>query len=98
MIYRKENKMLEWVLGCSNCYQKYKNKNKINQQTIVKNTKQKTKSNGECSTCHGPLIARKMKFSITDFLSKRNQIRKKLLIWSHVLKKSENGNIGDTNP
>ena len=77
---------------------KHKNKNKINQQTIVKNTKQKTKSNGECSTCHGPLIARKMKFSITDFLSKRNQIRKKLLIWSHVLKKSENGNIGDTNP
>ena len=30
----------------------------------------------------------KIKFSITDFFSKYNQIRKKLLIWSHLLKKS----------
>ena len=29
-----------------------------------------------------------MKFSITDFFSKCDQIRKKLQIWSHLLKKS----------
>ena len=29
-----------------------------------------------------------MKFSIKDFFSKRDQIRKKLRIWSHLLKKS----------
>ena len=29
-----------------------------------------------------------MKFSITDFFSKCNQIRKKLWIWLHLLKKS----------
>ena len=29
-----------------------------------------------------------MKFSIKDFFSKCEQIRKKLLIWSHLLKKS----------
>ena len=31
---------------------------------------------------------RKMKFSITDFFSKCDQIRRKLRIWSHLLKKS----------
>ena len=31
--------------------------------------------------------AQKMKFSITDFFSKCNQIRRKLQIWSHLLKK-----------
>ena len=30
----------------------------------------------------------KMKFSITDFLSKCDQIRRKLRIWSHLLRKS----------
>ena len=30
----------------------------------------------------------KMKFSITDFFSKCDQIRRKLRIWSHLLKKS----------
>ena len=29
-----------------------------------------------------------MKFSITDFFSKFDRIRKKLRIWSHLLKKS----------
>ena len=29
-----------------------------------------------------------MKFSIKDFFNKRNQIRKKLRIWSQLLKKS----------
>ena len=29
-----------------------------------------------------------MKFSIKDLFSKNNQIRKKLRIWSHLLKKS----------
>ena len=29
-----------------------------------------------------------MKFSIKDFLSKYDQVRKKLRIWSHLLKKS----------
>ena len=32
--------------------------------------------------------ARKMKFSIKDFFSKCDQIRRKLRIWSHLLKKS----------
>ena len=32
--------------------------------------------------------APKMKFSITDFFSKYDQIRRKLRIWSHLLKKS----------
>ena len=32
--------------------------------------------------------AQKMKFSIKDFFSKCNQIRRKLRIWSHLLKKS----------
>ena len=30
-----------------------------------------------------------MKFSIKDFFSKYDQIRRKLRIWSHLLKKSE---------
>ena len=32
--------------------------------------------------------AQKMKISIKDFFSKCDQIRRKLRIWSHVLKKS----------
>ena len=32
--------------------------------------------------------AQKMKFSITGFFSKGDQIRRKLWIWSHLLKKS----------
>ena len=32
--------------------------------------------------------AQKMKFSIKDFLSKSDQIRRKLLLWSYLLKKS----------
>ena len=32
--------------------------------------------------------AQKMKFSIKDFFSKCNQTRRKLRIWSHLLKKS----------
>ena len=32
--------------------------------------------------------AQKMKFSIKDFFSKCDQTRKKLQIWSHLLKKS----------
>ena len=32
--------------------------------------------------------AQKMKFFITDFFSKCDQIRRKLRIWSHLLKKS----------
>ena len=34
------------------------------------------------------LTAQKMKFSIKDFFSKCDQIRSKLRIWSHLLKKS----------
>ena len=33
-------------------------------------------------------IAQKMKFSIKDFFIKCNQMRRKLWIWSHLLKKS----------
>ena len=38
--------------------------------------------------------AQKMKFSVTDFFSKCDQIRKKLCIWSHLLKKSLMGSSG----
>ena len=34
------------------------------------------------------LAAQKMKFSVKDFFSKYDQIRKKLRIWSHLLKNS----------
>ena len=34
------------------------------------------------------LNAQKMKFSIKDFFSKCDQIRRKLQIWSHLLRKS----------
>ena len=34
------------------------------------------------------LTAQKMKFSIKDFFNKRDQILRKLRIWSHLLKKS----------
>ena len=34
-----------------------------------------------------PLTAQKLKFSIKDFFSTRDQIRWKLRIWSHLLKK-----------
>ena len=33
-------------------------------------------------------IAQKIKFSVKDFVSKCDQIRRKLRIWSHLLKKS----------
>ena len=44
----------------------------------------------ECILLNSGLLitAQKMKFSITDILSKRDQIRKELRICSHVLKKS----------
>ena len=35
----------------------------------------------------------KIKFSIKDFFSKCDQIRRKLRIWSYLLKKIPNGNI-----
>ena len=35
-----------------------------------------------------PFTAQKLKFSIKDFFSKCEQIRKFLQIWSHLLKKS----------
>ena len=37
--------------------------------------------------------AQKMKFSIEDFFSKCDQIRMKLRIWSHLLKKSSMENF-----
>ena len=36
---------------------------------------------------HVKNTAQKMKFSIKDFFSKYDQIRRKLWIWSHLLKK-----------
>ena len=38
--------------------------------------------------CVEILTAQKMKFSFNDFFSKRDQICRKLRIWSHLLKKS----------
>ena len=37
--------------------------------------------------------AQKMKFSIKEFFSKCDQIRRKLRIWSHLLKNSLMGNF-----
>ena len=37
--------------------------------------------------------AQKMKFSIKDFFSKCDQIRRKLRIWPHLLKKSFMENV-----
>ena len=37
--------------------------------------------------CHNKNTAQKMKFSIKDFFSKRDQSRRKLRMWSHLLKK-----------
>ena len=34
------------------------------------------------------LTVQKIKFSIKDYFGKRDQIRRKLRIWSHLLKKS----------
>ena len=39
------------------------------------------------------LTAQKMNFSIKDFFSKCDQIRRKLQIWSHLLKKSLTENL-----
>ena len=36
----------------------------------------------------GVFFTQKMQFSMEDFLSKCHKIRKKLQIWSHLLKKS----------
>ena len=36
----------------------------------------------------GPITGQKMTFSIADFFSKCDQIRRFLQIWSHLLKKS----------
>ena len=42
-------------------------------------------SKKDCSACVS--TAQKMKFSIKNFFSKCDQIRRKLQIWSHLLKK-----------
>ena len=42
---------------------------------------------------HGKITPQKMKFSIEDFFSKCDQIRRKLRIWSHLLKKSSMENF-----
>ena len=39
---------------------------------------------------HATYTAQKMKFSIKDFFSKCDQIRGKLRVWPHLLKKMEN--------
>ena len=36
----------------------------------------------------GAITAQKIKFSMKDFFSKYDQIRRKMRIWSHLLKKS----------
>ena len=41
-----------------------------------------------CSFNPYQILRKKMKFSIRDFFSKCDQIRRKLRIWSHLLKKS----------
>ena len=43
-----------------------------------------------CRKSHCTKSVKSMKFSIKDFFSKCDQIRRKLRIWSHLLKKSLN--------
>ena len=40
------------------------------------------------SQSYGYLTAQKLKFSMKDFFSKCDHIRRKMWIWSHLLKKS----------
>ena len=44
--------------------------------------------NGDMLLRNSKITAQKMKFSVKDFFSKCDQIRRKLRIWSHLLKKS----------
>ena len=46
-----------------------------------------------CEACKIYITAQKRKFSIKDFFSKCDQIRKKLRIWLHLLKKSLTDNL-----
>ena len=43
---------------------------------------------GVVGVIEGRFTAQKKKFSITDFFSKCEQIRRKMRIWPHLLKKS----------
>ena len=44
----------------------------------------------QINTCRAAYTVQKMKFSIKDFFSKCDQIRGKLRVWPHLLKKMEN--------
>ena len=55
--------------------------------TSIKHQNTNYNPRNEQSTLHC-ITAQKMKFSIKDFFSKCDQIRRKLRIWSHLLKKS----------
>ena len=61
-------------------------------KVLVENRKQSSvkkhvSNENSLSICHAN-TAQKMKFSIKDFVSKCDQIRRFLRIWSHLLKKS----------
>ena len=67
---------------------------------FLKSPTSKVATQGETSTyvqisqwMDSVTTAQTMKFSITNFLSKCNQIPKKLRIWSHLLKKSVMENL-----
>ena len=60
----------------------------INQKFIKGNKDGKALFNAYYFHCFWLHTAQKMKFSIKDFFSKCDQIRRKLRIWSHLLKKS----------
>ena len=54
-------------------------------QNIFELSERKVESKNPCLIYN---TAQKMKFSINDFFSKCDQIRRKPWIWSHLLKKS----------
>ena len=55
---------------------------------IYNNNNTEDEDNRNLQRCQTTFTAQKMKFSIMDFFSKCDQIRRKLRIWSHLLKES----------
>ena len=68
----------EWQYSYNNKYGNLKQMKSVQNYYIKKNAWMLSPS----------ITAQKMKFSIKDFYSKCDQIRRKLRIWSHLLKKS----------
>ena len=60
---------------------------------VAEKSPSRAKAKGKRTEDEDSDTAQKMKFSIKDFFSKCDQIRRKLRIWSHLLKKSQMENF-----